>query len=105
MNNHFIRFIYICPFIIPSRHAALSKSASHHALSSDGGSSFDITTKEKCNATTTLPGLYRSATQTIPISDAAESPSMSIADRLAALQRSGNTNWKRRIMMSETSVN
>lgn len=80
----------------------MSKSASHHALSSEG-TSFDVT-KEKCNATTTLPGLYRSATQTIPISEVAESPSMSIADRLAALQRSGSTNWKRRIM-SETSVN
>nr|XP_050855846.1 supervillin isoform X1 [Vespula vulgaris] len=83
-----------------AKHAALSKSASHHALSSEG-TSFDVT-KEKCNATTTLPGLYRSATQTIPISEVAESPSMSIADRLAALQRSGSTNWKRRIM-SETS--
>ncbi|XP_043497626.1 supervillin-like isoform X2 [Polistes fuscatus] len=83
--------------------ATLSKSASHHALSSEGAS-FDIT-KEKCNATTILPGLYRSATQTISVSDGvseADGPSMSIADRLAALQRSGNTNWKRRIM-SETS--
>ncbi|KAI4497986.1 hypothetical protein M0802_006810 [Mischocyttarus mexicanus] len=85
--------------------AALSKSASHHALSSEGAS-FDIT-KEKCNATTTLPGLYRSATQTIPVSEGtseADGPGMSIADRLAALQRSGNTNWKRRIMSESSDV-
>ncbi|KZC07403.1 Supervillin [Dufourea novaeangliae] len=85
-----------------TRYASLLKSASHHAISSNTHES------ESCNVTAQkqhgveLPGLYRSATQAIPSLDTNDGPSMSIADRLAALQRNGNTNWKRRIV-SESS--
>ncbi|XP_076639172.1 supervillin [Colletes latitarsis] len=85
-----------------TRYTSLLKSASHHAISNKTHES------ESCNVTIqkqhaiALPGLYRSATQAIPTMDTNDGPSMSIADRLAALQRSGSTNWKRRIA-SESS--
>lgn len=80
------------------------KSASHHAISNKTHES------ELCGATiqkqhaVALPGLYRSATQAIPTIDTNDGPSMSIADRLAALQRSGSTNWKRRIASESSNM-
>ncbi|CAK9816931.1 SVIL [Anthophora plagiata] len=86
-----------------TRYASLLKSASHHAISNKINESESSTaTIQKQQHAVPLPGLYRSATQAIPTIDTNDGPSMSIAERLAALQRSGNTNWKRRIA-SETS--
>ncbi|XP_026670337.1 supervillin-like isoform X3 [Ceratina calcarata] len=81
----------------PTRYASLLKSASHHAIGNK------INENESNSATirkqhgVPLPGLCRSATQTMSTVDSTDGPGMSIAERLAALQRSGNTNWKRRI--------
>nr|XP_033197291.1 supervillin isoform X1 [Bombus vancouverensis nearcticus]XP_033197297.1 supervillin isoform X1 [Bombus vancouverensis nearcticus] len=84
-----------------TRCTSLSKSVSHHAISNKTNeceSNSAIIPKHGVH----LPELCRSATQAIPTIDTNDGPSMSIAERLAALQRSGNTNWKRRIA-SESS--
>ncbi|XP_060818498.1 supervillin isoform X1 [Bombus pascuorum] len=84
-----------------TRCTSLSKSVSHHAISNkttECESNSAIIPKHGVH----LPELCRSATQAIPTIDTNDGPSMSIAERLAALQRSGNTNWKRRIA-SESS--
>nr|XP_033325478.1 supervillin-like isoform X1 [Megalopta genalis]XP_033325479.1 supervillin-like isoform X1 [Megalopta genalis] len=86
-----------------TRYASLLKSASHHSISNkkpETEMSSGTVSKQHGIA---LPGLCRSATQAIPSVDTSDGPSMSIADRLAALQRSGNTNWKRRIA-SESAI-
>lgn len=51
-----------------------------------------------------LPGLHRSATQPMPGIDGSELSSTSIADRLAALHRSGSSNWKQRIVQDPDST-
>ncbi|XP_050573054.1 supervillin isoform X2 [Bombus affinis] len=84
-----------------TRCTSLSKSVSHHAISNKTNEcelNSAIIPKHGVH----LPELCRSATQAIPTIDINDGPSMSIAERLAALQRSGNTNWKRRIA-SESS--
>lgn len=73
------------------------KSASHHAISNKANESDSCAAATQKQHPVALPGLYRSATQAIPSIDTNDGPSMSIAERLAALQRSGNTSWKRRI--------
>lgn len=84
------------------------KSVSHHTISSKVSETNELNsaTIQKQHSVP-LPGLCRSATQAIPTIDINDGPSMSIAERLAALQRSGNTNWKRRIASesSNSSVN
>ncbi|KOC65676.1 Supervillin [Habropoda laboriosa] len=80
-----------------TRYASLLKSASHHAISNKINESESSNPTIQKQHAVALPGLYRSATQAIPTIDTNDGPSMSIAERLAALQRSGNTNWKRRI--------
>lgn len=65
----------------------LAKSVSQHALSEGKQKQFGIP----------LPGLCRSATHVITSIETSETPSVSIADRLAALRHCGDTNWKRRI--------
>ncbi|XP_053980331.1 supervillin-like [Hylaeus volcanicus] len=86
-----------------TRYGSLLKSASHHMISNKTheSESYNATIQQD---TVTLPGLYRSATQTISATDTNDGPSMSIADRLAALQRSGSTNWKRRIASESSNV-
>nr|XP_012149417.1 PREDICTED: supervillin isoform X3 [Megachile rotundata] len=80
-----------------TRYASLLKSASHHAISSKTNESDSCTGRTQKQHPVALPGLYRSATQAIPTVDTNDGPSMSIAERLAALQRSGTTSWKKRI--------
>ncbi|XP_076662287.1 supervillin isoform X1 [Halictus rubicundus] len=80
-----------------TRYASLLKSASHHSIGNKKLESETSSGTVQKQHGVALPGLYRSATQAIPSVDTNDGPSMSIADRLAALQRSGNTNWKRRI--------
>ncbi|KYN32244.1 Supervillin [Trachymyrmex septentrionalis] len=65
-----------------------AKSISQHSLSEE---------RWKQQRGLPLPGLCRSATQVIASIETSETPSVSIADRLAALRHSGNTNWKRRV--------
>lgn len=67
---------------------SLTKSISQHSLSEE---------RWKQQRGLPLPGLCRSATQVIASIETSETPSVSIADRLAALRHSGNTNWKRRV--------
>jgi len=67
---------------------SLAKSISQHSLSEE---------RWKQQRGLPLPGLCRSATQVIASIETSETPSVSIADRLAALRHSGNTNWKRRV--------
>ncbi|XP_031843852.1 supervillin isoform X2 [Nomia melanderi] len=86
-----------------TRYASLLKSASHHSISNRRHETELSSGAVQKQHGIALPGLYRSATQAIPLVDTNDGPSMSIADRLAALQRSGNTNWKRRI--ASESVN
>ncbi|XP_034185902.2 supervillin isoform X1 [Osmia lignaria lignaria] len=80
-----------------TRYASLLKSASHHTISNKANESDSCPAGIQKQHPVALPGLYRSATQAIPTIDTNDGPSMSIAERLAALQRSGNTSWKRRI--------
>ncbi|CAL7943188.1 unnamed protein product [Xylocopa violacea] len=91
----------ICPK--QTRYVSLLKSASHHAISdrANESESNGVTTQRQHGVP--LPGLCRSATQAIPSIDTNDGPSMSIAERLAALQRSGSTNWKRRIASESNS--
>ena len=84
-----------------TRCTSLLKSASHHEISNKRTDSESCSASIQRQHAIALPGLCRSATQAIPTMDTNDGPSMSIADRLAALQRSGNTNWKRRVA-SET---
>ncbi|XP_070526196.1 supervillin isoform X2 [Cardiocondyla obscurior] len=68
---------------------SLTKSISQHSLSDE---------RWKPQRGVPLPGLCRSATQVIaPSTETNETPSVSIADRLAALRHNGSTNWKRRV--------
>ncbi|KAF3420188.1 hypothetical protein E2986_05710 [Frieseomelitta varia] len=80
-----------------TRCTSLLKSVSHHAISNKTNESESNNTITQKQHGVPLPGLCRSVTQAIPTVDINDGPSMSIAERLAALQRSGNTNWKRRI--------
>ncbi|XP_018397433.1 PREDICTED: uncharacterized protein LOC108775536 isoform X2 [Cyphomyrmex costatus] len=68
---------------------SLAKSISQHSLNDE---------RWKQQRGLPLPGLCRSATQVIASIETSETPSVSIADRLAALRHSGNTNWKRRVV-------
>ncbi|XP_015610085.1 uncharacterized protein LOC107274958 isoform X2 [Cephus cinctus] len=86
--------------------SALSKSASHHMLSREVTRNTKLMDTATMTTTTTttekrlgipLPGLCRSATQPMPVSESNNVPGTSIAERLAALQRSGTTNWKKRV--------
>ncbi|XP_076247383.1 supervillin isoform X2 [Calliopsis andreniformis] len=94
------------PFVFPkqTRYTSLLKSASHHAFCNKTveSESYNVTVEKQHGVA--LPGLCRSATQAIPTIDTNDGPSMSIADRLAALQRSGNTNWKRRIASESSTI-
>lgn len=67
---------------------SLTKSISQHALGDEKWKQHGLP----------LPGLCRSATQVIASIETSETPSVSIADRLAALHHSGTTNWKRRMV-------
>lgn len=100
VKKHGCRRIYVLQ-LTTYRCTSLSKSVSHHAISNKTNEcelNSAIIPKHGVH----LPELCRSATQAIPTIDINDGPSMSIAERLAALQRSGNTNWKRRIA-SESS--
>ncbi|XP_039308928.1 uncharacterized protein LOC105192922 isoform X2 [Solenopsis invicta] len=68
---------------------SLSKSISQHSLGDER--------KSAQQRGIPLPGLCRSATQVIASIETSEIPSVSIADRLAALRHNGSTNWKRRV--------
>lgn len=81
------------------------KSISHHAINNKTNESESNTTITEKQHGVSLPGLCRSITQEIHTIDTNDGPSMSIAERLAALQRSGNTNWKRRIASEHNSCN
>lgn len=85
------------------RCTSLLKSVSHHAISNKTNESESNNTIIQKQYGVPLPGLCRSITQAIPTVDTNDGPSMSIAERLAALQRSGNTNWKRRIAPESTN--
>jgi len=65
----------------------LAETISQHSVS-------DEKRKRQCD----LPSPCRSATQVIKSIEMNEMPSMSIADRLAALRHNGSTNWRRRIV-------
>lgn len=88
-----------------TRYNPLLKSISHHAINSKTNESESNTATTEKQHGVSLPGLCRSITQEIHTSDTNDGPSMSIAERLAALQRSGNTNWKRRIASEHNSCN
>jgi len=83
--------------IVSEKHASiiqypansLAKSISQHSLSDE---------KQKRQCGLPLPGLCRSTTQMIKSIEMSEMPSVSIADRLAALRHNGSTNWRRRIV-------
>lgn len=49
-----------------------------------------------------LPERCRSATQVVTSIETSNTPSVSIADRLAALRHNGSTNWKQRIASGRT---
>ncbi|XP_011862595.1 PREDICTED: supervillin-like isoform X2 [Vollenhovia emeryi] len=66
----------------------LAKSVSQHSLGDERWKQRGLP----------LPGLCRSATQVVSSIETSETPSVSIADRLAALRHNGNTNWKRRVL-------
>ncbi|XP_066588431.1 LOW QUALITY PROTEIN: supervillin-like [Prorops nasuta] len=84
----------------PTKYTALAKSASHHALNNEDSLVGSAVHK---HGAVPLPGLIRSATQNIPSVEANETAGMSIAERLAALQRNGNTNWKKRVISTDFS--
>lgn len=89
------------------RSVALLKSASHHALSNKNEAKVvprDESLERNEDAPKAATGLHRSATQPMPSEDLEEMSGMSIAERLAALQHSGNTNWKRRIAPEPKNV-
>lgn len=67
---------------------SLAKSISQHSLGDERWKQRGLP----------LPGLCRSATQVIASIETSETPSVSIADRLAALRHNGSTNWKRRVV-------
>ncbi|XP_014471011.1 PREDICTED: supervillin-like isoform X2 [Dinoponera quadriceps] len=75
---------------------SLAKSVSQHA--------FEEEKRKQRVRGFPLPGLCRSATQVIASIETSETPSVSIADRLAALHHSGSTNWRRRVANVDESA-
>lgn len=69
---------------------SLAKSVSQHSFGDDSK-------RRQQQRGLPLPGLCRSATQVLASIETSETPSVSIADRLAALRHNGSTNWKRRV--------
>ncbi|XP_033229897.1 supervillin-like isoform X2 [Belonocnema kinseyi] len=93
------------PVIIQAKETvsvALSKSTSHHAFMRVT----NTTTHEKLikNLYEPLSELHQSATQSMPDIEGSDLSNTSIADRLAALHRSGTSNWKQRIIQDPDST-